>query len=227
MIAVCRLPQAPAAAFAALSWLAIALPAAARPAEAQTMQIPAPPGPSPRPAWNCRAVQSVGTTEIRAARLLDAAGARLQDGAGWTDIFTADKQAPLTVSVEWRGETGAMTFADGMANFYIRNGQPLVWPLKMSVAGRRTITFDAGRGYMKEREFTAYERIGKVLDAVGDAPALRWTLRGTGPGKGGRAVANEGDYALTTLSALEPGFATVLTQLDAMQADFAHRCRRL
>lgn len=225
MIVIRRLSAprtATACAAASLSLAALSASAAQ-----QTMQVPASPRPSPRPAWNCRAQASVGTTEIRAARLLDAAGARLQDGAGWTDTFTADKRAPLTVSVEWRGESNPITFAEGMANFWVRNAQPLKWPLKMSVTGRRTIAFDAGQAYMNPREFSAYERIGKVLDAAGDATALTWALRGTVGGKSGMAVANEGSYALAELVALKPAFATVLTQLDAMQADFVHRCRRL
>lgn len=214
-----RLPLA--AAFAA------ALLLAPGPATAQTMYVPAPAKPAPRPVWNCRAQVSVGATGVRAARQLDAVGGRLSDGAGWTDVFVADKQAPLTVSVEWRGEDKAMTFAGGMANFWVRNGQPLESPLRMSVAGRGMIVFDAGRAYMSAREFSAYAPIGKVLDAAGDAPALHWTLRGTVPGKGGTAVAAEGSYAVTELNALKPAFATVLAQLDAMQADFANRCRRM
>jgi hypothetical protein len=191
-----RTPRLPlAATFAAAMLFAPA------PATAQTVYLPAPSKPAPPPAWNCRAKAPVGPTEIRAARLLDATGARVRDTAGWTDVFTADKQAPLTVSIEWRSEAGPMTFADGMANFWVRNGQPLEWPLKMSLAGRSTIVFDAGRAYMSPREFSAYERIGKVLGAAGDAPALYWTLRGTVPGKGGMAVAGEGSYAVTELSA--------------------------
>jgi hypothetical protein len=207
--------------------LAAAPPLAPGPATAQTVYIPAPAKPAPRPVWNCRAQASVGATDIRAARQLDAVGGRLSEGAGWTDIFVADKQAPLTVSVEWRGEDKAMTFAEGMTNFWVRNGQPLVSPLRMSVAGRGTTVFDAGRAYMNPREFSAYAPIGRVLDAAGDAPALHWTLRGTVPGKGGTAIAAEGSYVLTELNALKPAFATVLAQLDAMQADFANRCRRL
>jgi hypothetical protein len=218
-------PSLAAAAFAASLPLAIML--AAPSADAQTtMYVPAPPKPSPRPAWNCRAQQSVGTTSIHASRQLDAAGASLTDGAGWTDIFTADKQAPLTVSVDWHSHASPMRFADGMATFYFRASQPMAGPLSVRLSGRRAIEIDAGQAYDNPREFTAYARIDKALDVAGADSALKWTLRGTVPGKGNTRISQEGVYPLAELGALKSGFADVLAQLDVMQADFAKRCKR-
>lgn len=206
-------------------WLVVAAFAAPS-ADAQTMYVPAPPRPSPRPTWNCRAQQSVGTTKIHASRQLDAAGASLTDGAGWTDVFTADEHAPLTVSVNWHPHAAPMRFADGMTTFYFRTAQPMASPLRVHLAGRRTIERDGHQSYDDPHHFVAYEPIGKVLDIAGDDGALTWTLRGAVPGERGAPVSQEGIYTAGELRALEPGFAAVLAQLDLMQADFARRCQR-
>ncbi len=154
-------------------------------ADAQTVYVPAPSKPSPRPVWNCRAQQSVGATKIHAARQLDAAGAALTDGAGWTDVYTADDHAPLTVSVTWHPHPKPMSFADGMATFYFRTAQPMAGPIGLQLGDRRTIEVPAGQSYDNPRHFSGNERIGKLLDLPGDDGALKWTLRGTVPGKRG------------------------------------------
>jgi hypothetical protein len=225
MIAAVRL-LTPRLSLAAAAMAAIALPAPSA-AGAQTVYMPAPPMPSPRPAWNCRAEQSVGTTKIHAARQLDAAGASLTDGAGWTDVFTADEKAPLTISVDWHPRPKPMTFAEGMATLYFRTPQPMAGPLGVRLVGRRTVEVDAHQSYDDPHHFVVYEHIGKAIDAFGGEGALKWTLRGTVPGTGNTAIASEGSYPLAELGALEAGFAGVQAQLDAMQADFANRCRRL
>lgn len=213
-----------AAALAVSPALTTALVAASAPA--QTMYVPAPPKPSPRPAWNCRAQQAVGATKIYASRQLDAAGTGLTDGAGWTDIFTADHHAPLTVSVNWHPHATPMNFADGMATFYFRTERPMADPLAMRLAGRRVIERDAHQSYDDPHNFVVYEQVAKVVDMPGDDGALKWTLRGTVPGKRGVPVVQEGAYPSGELRALEPGFAALLAQLDLMQGDFARRCQR-
>lgn len=201
---------------------------AARSADAQTsMYVPAPPKPSPRPAWNCRVQISVGATSIHASRQLDAAGASLTDGAGWTDIFTADAHAPLTVSVNWHSRPSPMRFADGMTTFYFRTPQPMASPLRVRLAGRRTIERDGHQSYDDPHHFVVYEPTGKVADMAGDEGALKWSLSGTAPGKGGAPIVNEGAYPAGEVRALKAGFAAVLAQFDMMQADFAKRCQRL
>jgi hypothetical protein len=214
-----------AAAFAGVPALATGLAAPA--ANGQIVHIPAPLKPSPRPVWNCRARQSVGTTNIYASRQLDAAGASLTDGAGWTDAYTADKDASLTVSVNWHAASSPMNFADGMMTFFFRAGQPMTGPLSARLEGRRTIKIHAGQAYDNPREFTAYVRIGELLDAAGNEDALKWALRGTAPGKGKAPVSVEGPYTLGEVRALRSGFAKILAEFDLMQADFAKRCRRL
>lgn len=199
---------------------------AAPPERAQTVHVPAPTPPSPRPVWNCRARESVGSTEIRGARQLDAAGNRLTEGAGWTDAYTADTHASLTVSVNWRPVSGPMNFADGMTTFYFRTAQPMASPLSARLAGRRTIERSAGQAYDNPREFISYVRIGELLDAAGEHGALKWTLRGKSPAKGGGPLSAEGLYPLGEVSALSSGFARLQAQFDLMQADFAKRCRR-
>ncbi|MDH7975937.1 hypothetical protein QH494_27475 [Sphingomonas sp. AR_OL41] len=211
-----------AAASAALT----AMPATA-PAQGPTVYLPAPPKPGPRPAWNCRVQQSVGTTMIHAARQLDAGGAVLMDSAGWTDIFTADEQAPLTVSVSWLPEAGPLRFAEGRATFYFRTRQPMASPLGARIEGQRTMKLEAWQAYDNPRHFVTYAPINKMLDMAGGAGEMRWTLRGRVPGQGGAPIAQDGVYALAELRALAPGIAGVLAQPDAMQADFARRCRRL
>lgn len=205
-------------------WLVAAF--AAPSADAQTMYVPAPSKPSQRPAWNCRAQHSVGTAKIYASRQLDAAGTSLTDNASWTDTFTADNNAPLTISVDWHSHPSPMRFADGMTTFYFRTAQPMSGPIGVRLAGRRTIEIDAGQAYDNPRHFSAYERIGNVLDIAGDEGALKWTLRGAVPGERGAPVAQGGAYTAGELRALEPGFAAALAQLDLMQADFARRCQR-
>jgi len=192
-----------------------------------TMYVPAPPKPSPRPAWNCRAQISVGATSIHASRQLDAAGASLTDGAGWTDIFTADVHAPLTISVNWHSRPSPMRFAEGMTTFYFRTPQPMASPLRVHLAGRRTIGRDGHQSYDDPHHFVVYEPIGKVTDMAGDDGALKWTLSGTAPGKSGAPIVNEGAYPAGEVRALKAGFAAVLAQFDMMQADFAKRCQRL
>ncbi|MDB5675099.1 MAG: hypothetical protein JWM65_2081 [Sphingomonas bacterium] len=219
-------PSLAAAAFAA--WLPLTIMLVATSADAQTsMYVPAPPKPSPRPAWNCRAQQSVGTTSIHASRQLDTAGASLTDGAGWTDIFTADEHAPLTISVDWHSHPSPMRFAEGMTTLYFRTAQPMASPLRVHLAGRRTIERDGHQSYDDPHHFVVYEPIGKVAEMAGDDGALKWTLRGTAPGKSGAPVMNEGVYPAGALRALKAGFAEVLAQFDVMQADFAKRCQRL
>lgn len=198
----------------------------AAPADAQTVYVPAPTKPLPRPAWNCRAQQSVGMTKIRASRQLDAAGASLTDSAAWTDVYTADQKAPLTVSVNWHPHPKPMDFADGMATFYFRTAEPMTGPIRLQLGDRRTIEVPAGQSYNNPHHFSAYERIGKVLDLPGDDGALRWTLRGTASGKRGTPVIHECAYPAGELSALKSGFVEVLAKLDAMQADFVSRCQR-
>jgi hypothetical protein len=210
--------------FAAGATLIMAL--AAPPADAQTVYMPAPEKPRPRSVWNCGAQQSVGTAKIYASRQLDAAGAALTDGAGWTDAYTADERAPLTVSVNWHPHPKPMNFADGMATFYFRTVQPMAGPIGLKLGGRRTIEVPAGQSYDNPHHFSAYQRIGKLLDLPGDDGALKWTLRGTVPGKRGAPIVNEGAYPAGELRALKSGFAEVLAKLDAMQADFASRCQR-
>ncbi|MBY8825141.1 hypothetical protein [Sphingomonas colocasiae] len=209
---------------------ALALSAAAAlavpPADAQTVLVPAPQKPSPRPAWNCRAQQSVGATKIHASRQLDAAGASLTDNAGWTDVHTADPKAPLTVSVTWHPRPKPMNFADGMAAFYFRTAEPMAGPIRVQLGHRRAIEVPAGQSYDNPRHFSAYARIDKLLGLPGDDGALRWTLGGTAPGKPGKPVVHEGAYPAGELSALKSGFAELLARLDAMQADFANRCQR-
>lgn len=224
MVDTVRIPVLPlvAAAAAALT----AMPATA-PAQGPTVYLPAPPKPGTRPAWNCRVQQSVGATAIHAARQLDAGGARLSESASWTDIFTPDRQAPLTVSVDWRSDAGPLRFAAGRATFYFRTRQPMARPLDARIEGQRTMTLEAWQSYDNPRHFITYAAIDKMLDMAGDAGEMRWTLRGKVPGPGGAPIAQDGVYALTELRALAPGIAGVLAQLDAMQADFARRCRRL
>jgi len=215
----------PVPALAAAAMLIVAL--AAPLADAQTrVYVPAPSKPAPRPAWNCRAQQLVGTAKIFASRQLDAAGASLTDGAGWTDVYTADERAPLTVSVNWHPHPKPMDFADGMAVLYFRTAQPMAGPIGLRLGGRRTIEVPAGQAYDNPHHFSAYERIGKLLDVPGDDGALKWTLRGTVPGKRAAPIVNEGVYPAGELRALKAGFAEVLAKLDAMQTDFASRCLR-
>jgi hypothetical protein len=221
MLTPCLSHAAPAFAAAALIVML-----AASPGDAQTVYMPAPQKPSPRPAWNCRTQQSVGTAKIHASRQLDAAGAALTDNASWTDAYTADERAPLTVSLNWHPHPKPMTFADGMATFYFRTAQPMAGPIGLRLGGRRSIAVPAGQSYDNPRHFSAYERIDKVLDLPGDDGALKWTLRGTVPGKRGAPIVNEGAYPASELNALKSGFAEVLAKLDVMQADFANRCQR-
>jgi hypothetical protein len=195
------------------------------PADAQTVHVPAPPKPLPRPAWNCRAQQSVGATKIHASRQLDAVGASLTDSASWTDVYTADQKAPLTVSVNWHPRPKPMSFADGMATFYFRTAEPMTGQIRVRLGSRRTIEVPAGQSYDDPHHFSAYERIGGVLDLRDDDGALRWTLGGTAPGKQ-VPVVHEGAYMAGELSALKSGFEEVLAKLDMMQADFASRCQR-
>ena len=211
---------------AALAFAALTVILAAPPADSQTVYVPAPPKPSPRPAWNCRAQQSVGTTKIHASRQLDAAGAALTDSAGWTDAYTADEHGPVTVSVTWHPHPKPMTFADGMASFYFRTARPMAAPIGLKLGDQRTIEVPAGQSYDNPRHFSANERIGKVLEMVGDDGTLKWTLRGTVPGKRGAPIVNAGAYPAGELNALKSGFAELLAKLDAMQVDFASRCQR-
>ena len=226
MIALRMLTPRPslAAAFAASLPLMLAAP----PADAQTtVYVPAPPKPSPRPVWNCRAQISVGATRIHASRQLDAAGASLTDGAGWTDMFTADEHAPLTVSVNWHSRPSPMRFAEGMTTFYFRTAQPMASPLRVHLAGRQAIERDGHQSYDDPHHFVVYEPLGKVADMVGADGALKWSLSGKAPGKGGAPIMYEGAYPAGEVRALEAGFAAVLAQFDMMQADFAKRCQRL
>jgi hypothetical protein len=222
-----RTPRLTLAAILAVS-PALTIALAGSSADAQTsVYVPAPPKPSPRPAWNCRAQISVGATSIHASRQLDAAGASLTDGAGWTDIFTADEHAPLTVSVNWHSRPSPMRFAEGMTTFYFRAAQAMASPLRVHLAGRRTIERDGHQSYDDPHHFVVYEPIGKVADMAGDDGALKWTLSGTAPGKSGAPIVDEGAYPAGEVRALEAGFAAVLAQFDMMQADFAKRCQRL
>jgi hypothetical protein len=222
--------RAPRLTFAAILAVspALTIALAGSSADAQTsMYVLAPPKPSPRPAWNCRAQISVGATSIHASRQLDAAGASLTDGAGWTDIFTADEHAPLTVSVNWHSRPSPMRFAEGMTTFYFRTAQAMASPLRVHLAGRRTIERDGHQSYDDPHHFVVYEPIGKVADMAGDDGALKWSLSGKAPGKSGAPIVDEGAYPAGEVRALKAGFAAVLAQFDMMQADFAKRCQRL
>lgn len=194
---------------------------------AQTIIKPAPPTDIVKPVWNCRFQQPVGSTKIYASRLLDEKGARLSDSASWTDADTANRNALLTISVNWSSDDSRWPFAEGSASLYFRAKKTLPRPLALRLGNPEGEKIAAGQAYIDPQTFQANARIGKVLAAITNDATLAWKLAG---GTGDTQTARDslvGSYAAADLQALTLAFPQTIAGLNAMQADFANRCIRM
>jgi len=156
-------------------------------AEAVEVQVPAKVSPRPVPTAHCRFLMPTDGGRYALYRSLDGRDRRLEQSAQWVDTFSADPQAPVTLSIEWRSRDFMFDLPAGMTNFYLRGQQTNVDPLRLRFVrpdGTLALAVEAGPGFRDTRHATAYVRVGELLRAFGDAPEMRLELEQGEPPQG-------------------------------------------
>ncbi len=202
-------------------------------AGAQTViESAAPATPSVRPVFSCRHALPVGGGRLHAARLLDAQGATLDESAQWLDGSLENDGATLRLSVQWHSRQGPLHFGRGMLNLRFLAPRPMTYgyELRLRRPGNAAapLKVDAGPGYERPREATAFIWLHELFRFADDAPALEWTLEHvSADGKRWLETYLKGPLDLAALQAVREAMAAVPAALDTLQADAAARCVRL
>ncbi|MFM1887692.1 MAG: hypothetical protein RL026_2849 [Pseudomonadota bacterium] len=196
------------------------------------MQSIAPAAPAARPVFSCRHALAVGGGRLHAARLLDAQGATLDESAQWLDGSREDDASTLRLSVQWHSRQGPLHFGRGMLNLRFLSQRPMTfgYELRLRQPGGTGLPLkvDAGPGYERPREATAYIWLHALFRHAEGAPALEWSLEHlTADGKRWLETYLQGVFDLAPLRAVETAMADVPAALDHLQAEPTTRCVRL
>lgn len=183
------------------------------------VQVPAPPRPAPVVAAHCRFLMPMEGGRSSFYRALDGRGRRIRQSAQWVDAAVGNLQAPITLSVEWRSDDRMFELPLGMVNFILRGEQENAYPLRvrfLRADGSAALVVEAGPGYDKPKQASAYVRVGELLAAIGDSPEVRIEVQRGPPEKAATTFSK--DWTTTAFRAAVAGYPAGVRWLERAEA---------
>jgi hypothetical protein len=196
------------------------------------MQSAAPASPGVRPVFSCRHALPVGGGRLHASRLLDAQGTTLDESAQWLDGSRENEETTLRLSVQWHSRQGPLSFGRGMLNLRFLAPRPMTYGYELRLRRPDSVgpplKVDAGPGYERPREATAYVWLRDLDSHAAGAATMEWSLEHVSTdGKRWLETYLKGVLDLAALQAVKEAMAAVPAALDQLQGDPAARCVRL
>jgi hypothetical protein len=175
-------------------------------------------------------MESVGG-KFFAGREIDSAGAVLSQHIQWAELpYVARKERP-SLSVVWSTDNGGATFGLGMLSAYFYTDQNLGGRLRVRFGLADTgpgLNVDAGIGFEKPKDASAYVRLGDLLAAAGDSATLTWSIQAVSQdGIKVLKTYQTGQLSLLELKAAETIWPKLMAALDTRQAQPGAFCQKL